>query len=135
MSVIKEILKAENDYLYFGNYLAQEKQKLEDFIFNNNKYKVKTHNELTRLEKNDNMLLETIPGSAIHKFIMDDKIISFEAEGFENTQITLGLEPDQTYELKINDVLINRSKSNPFGKFSFSVTLSDKPQSIKIKKI
>ena len=45
------------------------------------------------------------------------------------------LEPNQTYELKIDDVLINKSKSNSFGKFSFSVTLSDKPKTIKIKKI
>ena len=135
MAIIKEILKADNNYLAFGNYLVKEKQKLEDFMFNNNKYKVKTHDELTRLEKNDNMLLETVPGSAIHKFIIKDNLISFEAEGFENTQITLGLEPDQTYELKIDDILINKSKANSFGKFSFSVTLSDKPKTLKIKKI
>ena len=134
MSVVNEILKSKDNYLCFGNYLVTQKQKLEDFMFNKAKYKVKTCKELTRLEKNDKMLLETVPGSAVHKFIMTDESVSFEAEGFENTQITLELEPDQHYELKIDDILISTSKSNAFGKFAFSLTLSNQPRSIKIKK-
>lgn len=67
MSVVNEILKVENNYLCFGNYLVTEKQKLENFDFNGDKYKVKTHNEITRLEKNGKMILETVPGlSLIH---------------------------------------------------------------------
>ena len=134
MSVINEILKAENNYLCFGNYLVTQKQKLENFDFHGDKYKVKTHNEITRLEKNDKMLLETIPGSAIHKFSENENEISFEAEGFENTQITLELAANQNYKLEIDDVLISTSSSNSFGKFSFSLTLSNSPRSVRIKK-
>lgn len=135
MAVVNEILKVENNCLCFGNYLVQEKLKLENFDFNGDKYKVKTHNEITRLEKNDLLLLETVPGSAIHKFTMNDTDINFEAEGFENTQITLDLAPNQNYKLEINNVVIGVTKSNPFGKFSFSLNLSSQPSVIKIKKV
>lgn len=135
MAVVNEILKEENNCLCFGNYLVQEKQKLENFDFNGDKYKVKTHNEITRLEKNDLLLLETVPGSTIHKFTMNDTDINFEAEGFENTQITLDLEPNQNYKLEINNVVIGVTKSNPFGKFSFSLNLSSQPSVVKIKKV
>jgi hypothetical protein len=134
MSVVNEILKVENNYLCFGNYLVTEKQKLENFDFNGDKYKVKTHNEITRLEKNGKMILETVPGCTIHKFSMNENEISFEAEGFENTQITLELEQNQNYKLKIDDVVISTSKSNPFGKFSFSITLTSSPRFVEIKK-
>lgn len=135
MSIVNEILKAENNYLCFGNYLVTEKQKLEDFAFNGDKYKVKTHNEITRLEKNGQMILETVPGSAVHKFSMNENEISFEAEGFKNTQVTLEVEPKQNYKLEIDDVVISTTKSSSFGKFSFSLTLFSYPRTIKIKKV
>lgn len=135
MSVVNEILKAENNCLCFGNYLSVEKLKLDNFEFEGNVYKVKTHNEITRLEKNGNMLLETVPGSAIHKFSMNESEISFEADGFENTQITLELEPDQNYKLTVDDVVLSTSKANAFGKFSFSLTLSSDVQAINIKRV
>lgn len=135
MSVVNEILKSENNYLCFGNYLSVQKQKLDNFEFNGDTYKVKTHNEITRLEKNGKMLLETVPGSTIHKFSMNENEISFEAEGFENTQITLELEPNQNYKLTVDDVVLSTSKANSFGKFSFSLTLTSALRSISIKKV
>ena len=125
MSVVKEIIKIENNNLCFGNYLLEEKNKVE--------YKVKTYNKITRLEKNDKLIMETIPGSAIKNFNMSEKKIYFSAEGLDETQITFDLQANKNYEIEIDNVLIGTEKSNAFGKLGFSVNLTDKPKNIKIK--
>ena len=33
MSVVKEIIKLENNNLCFGNYLLEEKNKVDNFVF------------------------------------------------------------------------------------------------------
>ncbi len=133
MSVVKEIIKIENNNLCFGNYLLEEKNKVDDFVFENDKYKVKTYNKITRLEKNDKLVMETIPGSAIKNFNMSEKEISFSVEGLDDTQITFDLQANKNYEIEIDNVLIGTEKSNAFGKLGFSVNLSDTPKNIKIK--
>ena len=85
MSVVKEIIKIENNNLCFGNYLLEEKNKVDNFVFGGDKYKVKTYNKITRLEKNDKLIMETIPGSAIKNFNMSEKKIYFSAEGLDET--------------------------------------------------
>ena len=133
MSVVKEIIKLENNNLCFGNYLLEEKNKVDNFIFENDKYKVKTYNKITRLEKNDKLIMETIPGSAIKNFNMSEKEISFSVEGLDDTQITFDLQANKNYEIEIDNVLIGTEKSNAFGKLGFSVSLTDTPKNIKIK--
>ena len=135
MSVVQEIIKIENDNLCFGNYLLKEKNKVDNFVFEDDKYKVKTYNKITRLEKNDSLVLETIPGSAINNFNMSENDISFSAEGFNETQITFDLQANKNYEIKIDNILIGTEKSNSFGKLCFSVNLTDAPKDIKIKLI
>ena len=133
MSVVKEIIKLENNNLCFGNYLLEEKNKVDNFVFGGDKYKVKTYNKITRLEKNDKLIMETIPGSAIKNFSMNEKNIFFSAEGLDETQITFDLQANKNYEIEIDNVLIGTEKSNAFGKLSFSVSLTDTPKNIKIK--
>lgn len=133
MSVVKEIIKLENNNLCFGNYLLEEKNKVDNFVFGGDKYKVKTYNKITRLEKNDKLIMETIPGSAINNFSMNEKNIFFSAEGLDETQITFDLQANKNYEIEIDNVLIGTEKSNAFGKLSFSVSLTDTPKNIKIK--
>ena len=135
MSVVQEIIKIENDNLCFGNYLLKEKNKVDNFVFEDDKYKVKTYNKITRLEKNDSLVLETIPGSAINNFNMSENDISFSAEGFNETQITFDLQANKNYEIKIDNILIGTEKSNSFGKLCFSVNLTDVSKDIKIKLI
>ena len=135
MAVIKEIIKIEDNCLSFGNYLVAAKQKVNNFQFNGDQYNLRTHDVITRLEKNDKMILETVPGSTIHKFNFSGDIISFGAEGFENTQITLDLEPNQNYKLEVDNTVLSTSKSNSFGKFSFSLNLKSDPKSVLIKKV
>ena len=133
MSVVKEIIKIENDSLCFGNYLLEEKHKVDNFIFENDKYKVKTYNKITRLEKNDKLIMETIPGSTIRNFNMSEKKIYFSAEGLDDTQITFDLQVNKNYEIEIDNILIGTEKSSAFGKLCFSVNLSDTPKDIKIR--
>ena len=53
MAVIKELIRKESDgRLSFGNYELPSKAKVEDFPFEGDLLKVKTFNEITKLEKN-----------------------------------------------------------------------------------
>ena len=137
MAVINEIIRIEPDRtLSFGNYLATDKQKLGDFKLGNDTYKVKTHNELTRFERNNMMLLETVPGAAIHNFNLSENSLVFEAEGTGNTQFTIGLEPDTEYNVYADDMLVDKAKSGLSGKINFSRELStDSLRYIKIEKV
>ena len=136
MAVITEGIKTYDDAsLCFGDYTVKEKLKVDGFEFGGNIYKVKTHDEITRLEKNGKLLLESVPGSAIHNFIIDEKNVSFCAEGNEDTQITLELEPSTEYTVFISGVNTGKMKTNLSGKINFSVELNHTDQEIVIKKV
>lgn len=52
MSVIKELIRTEEDgTISFGNYELDTKSKLSDFEHDGDMYKVKTYNEITKLER------------------------------------------------------------------------------------
>ena len=137
MAVINEIIRIESDNtLSFGNYLATDKQKLGDFKLGSDTYKVKTHNELTRFERNDMMLLETVPGATVHNFNITEAGIEFAAEGTGNTQFTIGLEPNFEYNVFADGVLVDTTKSGLSGKINFSKELNtDSLRHIKIEKV
>jgi len=137
MAVISEIIRAEADNtLSFGNYAVVEKQKSNDFKFNGHTYKVKTHNELTRLERDDQMVLETVPGTAIHNFADSGEVLEFSAEGMGSTQLTFGLAPETEYNIFVDGELVGMAASSLSGKVSFGAELE--PESlfhIKIEKV
>jgi hypothetical protein len=136
MAVITEGIKAnDGNGLCFGDYSVQSKLKVDGFEFGGDIYKVKTHNEVTRLEKNGKLLLETVPGAAIHNFSINEKTVSFAAEGQEDTQITLELEPETEYTVFISGVNTGKMKTNVSGKVIFSAELNGAPSEIKIKKV
>ena len=131
-----EVIALEsNGSLKFGGYSTAEKIKSNDFDVGGDIYKVKTHSEITRAEKNGKLLFESIPGTSVNKFILSEKQCAFTIEGFENTQITIELEPDTEYKLIIDGTDVGRSKSNRSSKFSFSVDLHDAPKDIVIERI
>ena len=135
MSVIQEgIILNEDKTLSFGNYEISEKLKVKDFNVDGSIYKIRTHNQVTRLSKNGNLLLETVPGATIHNLIIEDRCASFGAEGAGDTLITIELEPNTTYSLFINDINIDKIKTNLSGKINFSTTLSKDTQKIKVEK-
>ncbi|MDR3091187.1 MAG: endosialidase [Clostridiales bacterium] len=136
MSIIAEIIRTEeNGSISFGNYEAREKQKVSDFDVSGDIYKIKTHNEVTRLEKNAKLLLETVPGATVQEFTLDEKRARFFLTGFDSTQVTMELLPESDYRILVDGVDIGHTKSGKSGKLSFSVELNENPQKIKIEKV
>ena len=136
MAVIQELIRQEeNGRISFGNYLMDEKKKVLDFEANGDLYKVKTFREITKLEKNGKMLLESVPGATIHNFGMDEKGAKFSVESEEDIQITLELEPETEYKILIDDVNVGKMKTNMAGKVNFSVERQNKMPEIVIEKI
>ena len=135
MSVITEIIRLESDRtLSFGNYAVKEKQKLEDFEALGDLYKVKTHNQVTRLEKNGRLMLETVPGAAIFNFKVAENAVSFSVAGFTDTNITTELESETGYKIFVDGTGIGEMRSNVGGKITFSIELGETPQLVRVEK-
>ena len=118
----------------FGNYEVKEKLKIDQFEHNGDIYKLRTYNKATRLEKNDKLLIESVPGTAIHGFSISAKVVSFKVEGSENSKITLELEPETDYSIFIDDQSSGAMKTSLSGKITFNVDLTGGSRSVQIKK-
>jgi len=135
MLVIKELIRIEDDdTISFGNYLMEDKKKVIDFEFNENLYKVKTFNEITRLEKNNRFVYESVPGTAVHNFYFDEKSVKFSVASDKDANITLGLENDSTYKIYIDNIQVDKVKSNLSGKLTFSLSFHNELKNIRIEK-
>lgn len=133
MAVIKELLRTEADgRISFGNYDLAEKKKLSDYEFQGDIYKVKTYKEITRLERNDTVVYESVPGTAVSEFEETDHQVTFTVEGDQDVMITLGLEEDSEYCIYLDDVNVGCMKTNMGGKLSFSVEL-EKAEQVKVR--
>ena len=131
MAVIEELIRQEdNGTISFGNHLMDEKKKVLDFEVSGDLYKIKTFKEITKLEKNGKMLLETVPGATVHNFTVNERGAEFTVEGLEDTQITMELEPDTEYKILIDDVNVGKMKTNLAGKVTFSVELGKDTPSV-----
>ncbi len=129
-----EVIRIENDNtLSFGDYLSKEKKKVNDFEVDGDLYNVRTYDKATRLEKNGNLLLETVPGACVHSLSMNEKLVTFMLEGFEDTQVTLELLPEKEYKIFIDGVNVGNTKSTLSGKINFSIELSNNLQKVKIE--
>ena len=54
MKTVDTLIRSEADGgLSFGDFSLQEKKKLADFKHNGDLYKIKTFNEITKLERNE----------------------------------------------------------------------------------
>lgn len=132
----KLIIANDNNAISFGNHETKEKQKLEGFELAGDLYKVKTHNEITRLEKNGRLLYESVPGTTVYDLLLNSDHMTFSVKGSaEDAQITVELEADQEYKVYINQVQVGKVKSNLAGKISFSVDFASGLQKVEIKKL
>ena len=122
-------------FIDFGGFTQTEKQKVDDFELNGDVYKLKTHNVITRLEKNGSLLFESVPGTQIKDFNVTEKVVEFIAFGFGNTMITLELEPEKEYQIMIDDKIVGETKSTLSGKINFSAELSGTAKGFRIEKI
>lgn len=126
MAVVSELIRKEdNGYLSFGDYTLDTKTKKDGFEYNGDKFKVKTFNEITKLEKNGSFVYESVPGTAVFNFNETDKHISFYVEGTTDSQITLELEASREYKTYIDDVYVGKVKTNLGGKLNLSVELNE----------
>ena len=135
MSIIKELIRTEdNGTISFGNYELTEKSKLDNYEFDGDMYKIKTFREITKLERNGLFVYESVPGTVVEDFTESEAGVDFLVEGWEDAQITLGLEAYTEYEVLVDDENIGEMKTNLGGKLSLSVELSNTSR-VKVKVI
>jgi len=121
----KELILSEADgSLSFGDHTLDAKAKREDFPHKGDLYKVKTYNEITKLEKNGIFVYESVPGTSVKNFRETEDGVAFEAEGKDDAQVTLGLADDTEYEVSVNGENAGKMKTNLGGKLSLSLELS-----------
>lgn len=133
MAVIKDLIcTEENGTISFGNYMLSEKSKKEDFEHDGDLYKVKTFNEITKLERNGMFVYESVPGTAVHEFAAADNQVTFSVCGVQDAQITIQLEDDSEYEVFTDGIAVGGMKTNMSGKLSLSVELSE-GKSVEVK--
>lgn len=124
MAVIEELIREEETgALSFGNYELTSKTKKDGFNYNGDIYKIKTFNEITKLEKNGMFVYESVPGTAVHEFRATDKATNMIVEGTEDSQITLEFEAEKEYKIHIDKVYVGKMKTNLGGKLNLSVEL------------
>ena len=136
MTVVKELIRSEVDgTLSFGDYTLDTKTKKDGFEFQGDIYKVKTFKEITKLEKNGMFVYESVPGTTVLNLNVEADGMSFKLEGPKDAQITVELEEDAEYSIKIDDVEAGVMKTNLGGKLAISVELEQSEQvAVEIKK-
>ncbi|MDD3137990.1 MAG: endosialidase [Lachnospiraceae bacterium] len=133
MSAVKELLRVNSDQtLSFGDYTLASKTKVENFEFQGDIYKVKTFSEITKLEKNGMFVYESVPGTTVENFKMDEHVTSFVVTGAKDAQFTLELEADSEYTVFMDETNVGKMKTNLSGKLSVSAELSEN-SSVKVK--
>lgn len=137
MAVVEELIRKENDgTISFGNYSLNVKSKVSDFEHQGDLYKVKTFNEITKLEKNGMFIYESVPGTSVFHLDSKGNGLSFEVGGNDNVQITLELEAEKEYEIFKDDVNLGKMKTNLGGKMIISLELEEnKKEFIKVVKL
>lgn len=136
MAVIEGLIRIEdNGSISFGNYLLDKKTKLDNVEYNGDIYKVKTYNEITKLERNGMFVYESVPGTTAHNYKIEDGVVTMSVEGDKDAQITLELEPSTEYKVYVNDATIGSMKTNISGKLILSVELGNEVADIKIVKM
>ena len=130
MAVIKELIRTEaNGTISFGDYSLDAKAKLDNFEHDGDLYKVKTFREITKLERNGMFVYESVPGTAVTELSVTEDGMTFQVEGTEDAEITLGLEE----EVSVEGVSAGQMKTNLGGKLTISVELDpEKPVKVAV---
>ena len=122
MAVISELLRSEEDgTISFGDYTLSTKAKLDNFEHQGDLYKVKTCQEITKLERNGMFVYESVPGTAVEHLKATDTGMEFSVEGAEDAIVIDGADA-------------GRMKTNLGGKLSLSVELGDAPVKVSVQK-
>ncbi len=137
MSGIRELICSEEDgTLSFGNYTLTEKAKKSDFEHDGDLYKVKTCEEITKLERNGGFVYESVPGTAVHHFSETGTSVSFTVDASEDAQITLEMEDDTVYRISLDGEDIGTMKTGIGGKLTIGVETGAKDSvSVRIERM
>ena len=126
MAIVSELIREESDgSISFGDYSLAAKSKKDDFKHAGDLYKVKTFKEITKLERNGAFVYESVPGTAVNSLKLSENGVSFLVEGFEDAQVTLELEPETEYDIKVDGNDAGTMKTNLSGKLSLSVEIDE----------
>ena len=113
----------------------ETKSKLDNVSHQGDLYKVKTFKEITKLERNGMFVYESVPGTAVEHFQATENGVTFTVEGSEDAQITLELEPETEYDVKVAGADAGTMKTNLGGKLNLSVELdAESAISVDVKK-
>ena len=134
MAVIKELIRTEAiGTISFGDYSLDAKAKLDNFEHDGDLYKVKTFREITKLERNGMFVYESVPGTAVTELSVTEDGMTFQVEGTEDAEITLGLEEEKDYQVSVEGVSAGQMKTNLGGKLTISVELDpEKPVKVAV---
>ncbi len=125
MAEVKELIRSEEGgAISFGNYKLNAKAKLEDYKHGGDLFKVKTYQEITKLEKNGAFLYESVPGTSVLNFTEKADGVQFRVEGDDDAQITIGLMDESDYEVFVDGESIGIMNTGLGGKVSLSVELA-----------
>lgn len=125
MAAVSELIRSEaNGSISFGDYTLTKKTKLDNYEYEGDIYKVKTFREITKLEKNELLVYESVPGTAVENFKETADSLTFLAEGPQDAEVTLGLAASQEYEVDVDGRKIGTMKTNAGGKLTVSLELS-----------
>lgn len=130
----REIIAVTDGNLSFGDRSLAEKTKLDGFEFKGDIYKVKTFHEITKLERNEMFLYESVPGTEVTDFAFDADGVSFSVTGSGETQITLGLGDDAEYDIIVDDEKEDRTETSMGGKIAFTIELSAEPTKVAVRR-
>lgn len=126
MPVVSELIRIEEDgTISFGNYELAAKSKLQDFEYKGDLYKVKTFCEITKLERNGMFVYESVPGTSVSHFQVEDSSVEFSVEGRQDAQITIQLADDREYEVFVDGAAVGDMTTNVSGKLNLSVELGE----------
>ena len=135
MATVENLIQVETDgTISFGNYELPKKTKAMGFEVGGNLYDLRSFSEITKLNKDEALVYESIPGTSVHSFNMTDKLIEFEVAGIAETQITMELSPNTDYNLFIEDMKIGKIASSLAGKIIFSVGCNKDLKKVAIKR-
>ena len=136
MAVVSELIRCESDgTISFGDYSLETKSKLDNVSHQGDLYKVKTFQKITKLERNGMFVYESVPGTSAEHFQATEDGVTFTVEGPEDAQITLELEPETEYDVKVAGADAGTMKTNLGGKLNLSVELdAESAISVDVKK-
>lgn len=126
MPVIESLIRSEADgTISFGNYKLDTKSKLQDFEHAGDLYKIKTFYEITKLERNGSFVYESVPGTTVEHFSVNNDGVEFTVEGDKDAQITIQLEDDTEYEVYVDGAAVGGMTTNMSGKLAVGVELNE----------